>query len=63
LWRVRGAYKQACLSQTFVLKAPVLAFSRGGQIYRAHMHGAVVAVKALYSQLMTGNIDELKHEV
>jgi len=27
------------------------------------MHGAVVAVKALYSQLMTGNIDELKHEV
>ena len=27
------------------------------------MHGAVVAVKALYSQLMTGDIEELKHEV
>jgi hypothetical protein len=46
-----------------LLETPPIAAGGGGQIYRAEMHGAVVAVKALYSQLMTGEVEDLKHEV
>jgi hypothetical protein len=45
------------------LETPPIAAGGGGQIYRAVYHGSVVAVKALFSQLMTGDIADLKQEV
>lgn len=61
LLKLKRPYLSSFLST--IVQYQFVLLQRSGQVYKAKLNGAVVAVKALYSQLMTGNIDELKHEV